>query len=138
MADRSPRDEELVTRVREALESLGRGDTSAVSALVADDLEYDIPGAHQFAGVRTGKEAFLTLVAGLLDGFENRTIDYDFHRAMVSGNTVIVTFRGTGTTVTGKPYRNEYCTLWDFGDDAEVIRITEFFDSHHVVSTVLV
>lgn len=127
--------EQLIDAVWYALTSLGSGDPTAMAELVSANVEYITPGQHPFAGVHKGKDEFLGLVAALLSQFEDGVIQYNFHRALVCDLTVVLTFQGTGKTRSGKKYDNEYCTLWDFDDQSKVSRVTEFFDSDHVVNT---
>jgi ketosteroid isomerase-like protein len=136
MSETTQRDDERKAIVRHALECLGRGDTSGMADAVADDVEYQLTGSHPLAATHQGKETFLGLVSGLLSQFDGG-IDYTFHRLLAADDTIVATFRGTGKTAHGKTYDNDYCALWDFNSDSKVSRITEFFDSHHVVAALL-
>ncbi|WP_033291785.1 nuclear transport factor 2 family protein [Amycolatopsis jejuensis] len=136
MSNPAERDRQREEIVKRALGGLGHGDVSGMAAAVAEDVEYRLPGSHPLAATHRGKDTFLALVGGLLEQFDGG-IHYDFHRFVVSGDTVVATFRGTGKTVQGKDYDNQYCALWDFDDESKVVRVTEFFDSHHVVATLL-
>lgn len=126
----------LTSIVEKALVGLADGDISGLSDALADDLVYRLTGNNPLASTHYGKDAFLELFAGLMSQFEGG-LKFEFDRFLVADRTVIVVCRGSARTKSGKNYANEYCTLWDFDDDLKVTRLTEFFDSHHVITTIL-
>ena len=125
----------LVGRVESALSAMSEGNFEKFGDLLAEDIVYHLTGQHQFSGKYEGRQSLLNLLAGVTSTFRDG-IDYTINRAIAADNTVITTFTGNGTTLNGKSYRNEYCSIWDFDGDGQIIHITEFFDSHHVTSVI--
>lgn len=121
----------LTARVKDTLAAMSSGQLVKLENLFAKDLVYHLTGQHQFSGKYEGSQSVLDLLAGLRSSFRTG-IHYSVSRLIAVNNTVVATFTGTGTTVTGNEYRNEYCAIWDFNDDQQVSHITEYFDSDHV------
>ncbi|HJT90536.1 MAG TPA: nuclear transport factor 2 family protein [Mycobacterium sp.] len=123
----------LVDQVKDVLAVMSTGDLAKLNELFAEDIIYQLTGQHIFSGEYRGRDRILELLHGIYSSFRDG-IKYTVSRCIAVDNTVVATFQGTGTTVNGGEYRNDYCSIWDFNDDQKVARITEYFDSDHVVN----
>ena len=117
--------------VRKFLDGMSKGDYEPLKSAMADDVVYHLTGSHRFAGVYRGKEMILGLLDGVRSSFDASGLRYAPDRVIDVGDTVVATFKGSGTLANGRVYSNDYCAIWDFSGD-RLIKITEFFDSHHV------
>lgn len=122
----------LVGRVEDVLTAMSSGNAEKLREFFAENLVYRLTGQHRFSGTYEGRQSLLDLLAGVAAGFRDG-IHYTVDRIIAVDNTVVAAFTGTGTTVNGDEYRNDYCAIWDFDGHRQVIRITEYFDSDHVV-----
>ena len=117
--------------VRKFMGDMSKGDFAVFKSAMADDVVYHLTGSHRFAGAYRGKEMILGLLDGVRSNFGADGLHYEIDRVMEIGDTVVATFKGSGTLANGRAYSNDYCAIWDFDGD-RLIKITEFFDSHHV------
>lgn len=123
----------LIGQVRDALAAMSAGDLAKLNELFAEDVVYELTGQHSFSGEYQGRHRVLELLEGVYSSFRDG-INYTVSRCIAVDNTVVATFTGTGIAANGGEYRNDYCSIWDFNSDRKVARITEYFDSDHVVN----
>jgi len=119
--------------VVQALGAISAGEPERFLAFLHDDVVYAISGNHPFSQKIRGKEAIGALMAQVGSAFEDGGPKYEVERLIVSGDSIVATFKGSGLLKNGKTYDNDYCMIFDFVD-GRVARITEFFDSFHVMS----
>ena len=127
--------QDLGNIVRELIEALSVGDRARYQPVLADNLTYHLTGSHPFSGKVEGKEALLGMIGQVRGFFADDSLRYTVDRIIVSGNTVVSTYQGTGKMPSGNEYKNDYCTIWDF-EGNKIVRITEFFDSYHVAQNI--
>lgn len=119
--------------VRNTMQRLGEGHLEDFTRITGDNLVYNLTGRHPFAGIITGPEGVVAMMRSIREAFDSDGLKYEIERMIDSGDSVISVFRGRGALKNGRSYDNCYCAIWDF-KDGKLVRITEFFDSHHAVS----
>jgi ketosteroid isomerase-like protein len=113
-------DEELIERIRRALEAFNRGDFDTAIAIAHPDVVYVPPGDQ---GELRGAEAFRGWMEP--DAFESQVIEPLEYR--VSGTQVLVrqhtSGRGAGS---GIEMELEAMALWTFDEEGRVTRLEAF------------
>lgn len=135
MTAASDASQDLGKIVRELIEALSVGDRDHYQSVLGDNVSYQLTGSHPLSRRVEGKEPLLGMMEQVRGFFAEDSLRYTIDRIIVSENTVVSTFKGTGKLKNGKEYKNDYCVIWDF-DGSKIVRITEFFDSFHVVQNV--
>jgi ketosteroid isomerase-like protein len=119
--------EENKTLVTRTWQTLLGGDVSAALASFADDATWWISGTLPgVSGVRRGRpeiEAFLGGVAAAFPGGLRTEIRHVYGE----GDTVVVELVNRGTSVTGKPYENEYCFVFELAG-GRIRAVREYVD----------
>lgn len=119
--------------VRNAMVHMSDGRLEEFRKLLSDDFVYALTGQHPFAGEIKGPDGVLAMFGQIRGAFDADGLRYEIERLIEAKNTVVSVFRGRGSMKNGKKYDNSYCAIWDF-KDGKLVRITEFFDSHHAAS----
>lgn len=122
--------------IREVIEASSVGDADGVVKWMGDDVVYHLTGSHPFSRRTQGADTMRDLVTEVRGHFADDSLRYHVDRIIVSGTTVVSTFKGTGNLANGNIYNNDYCMIWDFEGD-KVVHITDFFDSYHVHQAML-
>lgn len=123
----------LIGQVEANLAAASAKDLVKMGEMYADDIVYQCTGGHFLSGEYQGRQRILDLLARVFASFKDGPT-YTVDRCIAVDNTVVVTFTGVGTTVNGADYHNDYCAIWDFNDEQKVVRVTEYYDSHHLVN----
>lgn len=122
----------LTGQVEANLAAASAGDLATMGDMFADDVVYVATGSHALSGEYQGRELILELLARVFASFTDGPT-YMIDRLIEVDNTVVVIFRGVGTTVKGADYHNDYCAIWEFNDEQKLTRVTEYYDSHHLM-----
>lgn len=116
-ADQSARNEAIV---RQAFENWRAGG-NVFAELLAEDVRWTIHGSGPVAGTYTGLDDFVEKAAAPLTSRLSTPIVPEVHGIWASGDTVIIRFAGSATTVSGKPYTNEFVWIFEMAEG----RVTE-------------
>ncbi len=117
--------------------SLGKGDQSALSKIVADDFEWVPPQSAPLKGPFRGRDNVLTAMfeAGKRF-FRMDTAKTETLKIVAEGDTVVVRQRMSCTAVNGRPYQNDY--VWIFTcKNGQITRMEEHTDSLYFQRTVI-
>jgi ketosteroid isomerase-like protein len=116
--------------VEQFLTARSAADVEGITALLADDAVWQLPGSAAF-GPYEGRAAVakaLTGVSGSL--FDASTIRREVHKMIVEGDTAVVQQRLSATTLKGREYINEYCWVYTCRD-GKIARLEEYADTLH-------
>lgn len=111
--------------VRRAVAALVTGDFDGFSALLTDDVTFDVT----WSAFRTfhGRERVMRLMTGTFAQLDPFTMTID--ELIVDGDTVVELAHGVGeVSGTGEPYENTYCRVWRFRD-GKIAAVREFMDT---------
>lgn len=117
--------------------SLGKGDPSALSKIVADDFEWLPPQSAPLQGPFRGRDNVLKAMfeAGKRF-FRMDTTKTETLKIVAEGDTVVVRQRMSCTAVNGRPYQNDY--VWIFTcKNGQITRMEEHTDSLYFQRTVI-
>ena len=96
------------------VEALSRGNIDAVSAALADDATWWLPGSLPVSGTHRGKkgifDGFLAKAAPL---FEPGSLSIQVQNTIADGNNVAVEWIARGKTAKGKQYENYYNVVFE-------------------------
>jgi ketosteroid isomerase-like protein len=118
-------------QLQAAFAELGRGNGRPFVDLMADDFSWIMPGCGTWSGVWRGKrvvreQLLAPLFARFADTYRNEAV-----RFIAEDNYVVVECRGNVMTKSGRPYRNTYCYVCEFGADGLLHELTEYMDTEH-------
>ena len=111
-----------------AFESLSRGDSRKLLALMAEDFVWEIPGKSNWSGRWEGKDKVLEKLFGPLFGQFAGTYTNAALQMIAEGNLVVVECRGNVATQRGGRYDNTYCYICRF-EGSELKELTEYMDT---------
>lgn len=118
--------------VRSFLAAMGRTDIHALSELLAEDATWWLAGDLPVSGLYEGRTAvlgeFLSSAAAL---FEQDSLRFELRNVSTDGRAVIAEYTGTGRGAGGRPYRNQYCTIFECRD-GKISSVREYLDTAHV------
>ncbi|HJQ45699.1 MAG TPA: nuclear transport factor 2 family protein [Amycolatopsis sp.] len=113
--------------VLEFIEARNAHDHVRAGRLLAEDLEWRV--ARSAGPPLRGRTAIEALVGGLSSRlFQPSTVRRDVRRVLGDSDVVVVEYTVTGTTLSGNPYANDYCWIYDVRDDV-ITRITSYSDT---------
>lgn len=114
---------------KDFLAAMSARDSDKLMDLLADDLEYWVPGTLPLSGTH-GKEQLRGMMGGVGDffpeGLKVRPVS-----TIAEGNRVAVEAEGGGKTVTGKVYDNRYHFLFEFDEAGKISKLREYMDTGH-------
>jgi uncharacterized protein len=113
-----------------AYEAFGRGDMAALAEVMADDIEWVVPGDPDDdpnAGTFKGKEAVLGWFGGLASALDFTTFE---PREFIAQNDKVVSLVYAEATVrgTGRAVVNHEAHVWTFRD-GKLARFQNYFDT---------
>ena len=119
--------EQNVQVVKDFFVAIGRGDREALLALVAEDIEWVIPGRNwALAGTHRGHAGLMSLLETASRSLETSTEPREF---VAQGDRVLVVGVATGKVkATNKPFEDE----WVFAitaRDGKLVSIREYVDT---------
>ena len=122
--------EENTSLAQSAYEAFGRGDVAALSEVMADDIEWVVPGDpndNPDAGTFKGKEAVLGWFGGLASSLDFTAFE---PREFIAQNDKVVSLVYAEATVrnTGRVVVNHEAHVWTFRD-GKVARFQIYFDT---------
>ncbi len=122
--------EENTHLAQSAYEAFGRGDMAALGAVMADDIEWVVPGDpddNPDAGTFKGKEAVLGWFGGLASSLDFTTFE---PREFIAQNDKVVSLLYAEATVrnTGRAFVNHEAHVWTFRD-GKLARFRIYFDT---------
>jgi uncharacterized protein len=113
---------------------LAKGNSQAFVDILADDVIWHVTGTTKFSKTYHGKISLLNdLVIPLFSQFADQYTNVA-DRFLADENYVAVEFRGKVTTKRGLPYNNKYCWVCRL-EDGKINEVTEYMDTHLVVTT---
>ena len=119
--------EKNVQTVKDFFAAIGRGDREGVLALVAEDIEWIIPGKHwPLAGTRHGHAGLADLLETASKSIETSTKPREF---VAQGDRVLVVGVATGKIkVTNKPFKDDW--VFDITvRNGKLTKIREYVDT---------
>jgi ketosteroid isomerase-like protein len=112
------------------LDALGMRDIDRVCALLAEDAEYHVAGNHSLSGVWAGRNTilneFMLPMAQLFN--PNEPYSTDVRTVVARDEYVVVECVTTGTTATGRSYRNPIVAIFTV-HDGRIRKVAEYFDT---------
>lgn len=121
--------EQLVRRVRAAFEALATGDASVFTAMLADNVVYNVIGNTRFSGRFAGGNEVFTRLFLPLTGQLAAPLQIEPLSIFGQENIVAVQARGRARFRSGPRYDNEYCFVFHFRRD-QVSEVFEYLDTH--------
>jgi ketosteroid isomerase-like protein len=113
--------------LREVYAELARGNTRALSDVMADDVSWTFPGAWSWAGTWTSKRSVLgDFLRPLMTQFADYRAEAD--EILAVGDRVIARVRATATTVRGDAYPQHYCFIYTLAD-GRITEVVEYCDT---------
>ncbi len=122
--------EENTRLAQSGYEAFGRGDMATIAELLADNIEWVIPGdpdANPTAGTFTGKEAVLAWFGSLASTLDFTTFE---PREFIAQNDKVVSLVYAEATArdTGRTVVNNEAHVWTFRD-GKLARFQNYFDT---------
>jgi uncharacterized protein len=114
--------------VRQIFDELARGNTSALTAAMAEDCSWTFPGSWAWSGTWKPKQVVIDQLLGpLLAQFRDR---YRSRAELILADEdrVVVQAQGQVTTKRGDAYHNTYCYIFRVAD-GELIEVVEHCDT---------
>lgn len=117
-------------RIRELLALAGSMDVEGMARFLAPDVVMELPYApeplpRRYDGL-SEVLGFQRLAAGLFSSF---SLEVDRVLVVDGGRSVVAEYRGQGVAAgSGRPYRNQYVTVFDLDAGGRVRRWREFYD----------
>jgi uncharacterized protein len=120
--------------MQQVFDELAKGNSQALVDVLADDVDWHVTGTTKFSRTYHGKASLMNdLVVPLFSLFADQyTNTADCFIA--DDKYVVVECRGKATTKTGRPYNNKYCFVFRM-EDGKVKEVTEYMDTHLVITT---
>lgn len=109
------------------------GNSRALVEHLADDVVWRVSGTPKWAREYRGKGAVLKELMKPLSAHFASTYTNTASRLIAEGDTVVVESLGDVMTKSGKPFKNRYCWVCRLRD-GQIAEITEYMDTHLVVS----
>lgn len=107
---------------------------NGLTAHLAEDVRWTIPGTARFCGTYEGKDDLLNRLFKPLGGLLAAVGPFNLQNVIAEGDHVVVQAQGTGrTTTTGKPYNNTYCIVLRIVD-GKVAEVHEYCDTELITS----
>lgn len=118
------------------LKALGEKNINALLAIVADDVEYHIPGDSPLAGTWRGRDQVFAGFVGPMAALFDPDAPYatEVLRTVAEGDTMAVQCVTRGTTRDGRAYENPIVALFTVRDE-KIVRIDEYFDTAYFKKT---
>ncbi|HKY64030.1 MAG TPA: nuclear transport factor 2 family protein [bacterium] len=104
------------------------GDWNTLFEALSDDIVWTVTGTSPVTGVFKGKQA---CVEGLILPVQKTMAEpfrCQIQRILVEGDAAVVLWKGSSTTKTGLPYRQEYCWILEL-KDRKIVSVRAFFDT---------
>ncbi|WP_394843191.1 nuclear transport factor 2 family protein [Pendulispora brunnea] len=118
------------------LKALGEKDLPTVFSIVADDVEYHIPGDHPLSGVFSGRErvmaGFFQPMVDLLDPATPYVTDVK--RIIAEGEYAVVECVSSSKTKDGRAFRNPMAAIFTV-KGGKVTQVVEHFDTDNFKRT---
>jgi len=110
-------------------EALTNGNSDAALKLLAEDLEWFVPGTNALAGTFTKADLEGFVAQAAFDG----TIDFEIRNLTGEADRVAAEVIGRGRLVDGRNYENYYHFLFHIRD-GRFVRVAEYLDSFYAVN----
>jgi uncharacterized protein len=113
--------------VKRTWQTMLGGNVEGALANFSDDVTWFITGKLEgVSGVKKGKQAVRAFLDSVMQAFPGG-LKTEINKAYGEGDTVIIELVNRGTSVTGKPYENEYCFVFELAD-GKIQAIREYVD----------
>ena len=116
---------QLIVQINKAIETC---DTAFLATHVAEDMQWNIIGNKQISG----KMDFLKCCSDT--PFKDNTIKITVTQILIDGDRAAAEGIMEAETLSGKPYRQQFCDLYLFEHNL-VKKLTSYFDTAHVKET---
>jgi hypothetical protein len=103
-------------------------DSVAFFEYVDDQVDWTVMGTHPLAGRYRTKQDFLAHTFDRLDRIMLDGVKLTVQHLYNAGDTTIVEFLSTSTTLDGKPFHNTYCWVCRFAHD-RIVEVRAYVDS---------
>ncbi|HUH38715.1 MAG TPA: nuclear transport factor 2 family protein [Spongiibacteraceae bacterium] len=127
----------LVERFFSALEKRLRGGDADLSSLLHPDVQWHFPKSTAALNTTSdylGKAAVLAMFdSAVTQYYQPDSIRFTYHALTAQADRVHVHFSMQALTSHGKPYHNDYQSLFRLKDD-RIIEVWEYFDTAYVAS----
>jgi ketosteroid isomerase-like protein len=122
---------DVETRNRAVIEAsfeAWRQGTGGPFDLLSDDVSWTVVGRSRVSKTCTSREAFMSEVIQPFNARMRGGLRPNLRKLCADGDTVIVFFDASGTSVDGRPYENTYAWFLEL-DDGKIARAFAFLDS---------
>ncbi len=119
--------------VREAYESISKGNLDGFMNRLSDDVRWTFFGNHRFAGTFTGKKDILDNLFAPLGSQLTDGLRLEIDNVIGEGDQVMVEARGIAATKAGGHYNNIYCYVVKVRD-GKIVEMREYLDTELVSS----
>ena len=114
--------------VKRTWQTMLGGNVEGALANFSDDVTWFITGKLEgVSGVKKGKQAVRAFLDSVMQAFPGG-LKTEINKAYGEGDTVIIELVNRGTSVTGKPYENEYCFVFEI-EAGKIRRVREYVDT---------
>lgn len=111
------------------VEALSKGNLDAVSAALADDATWWLPGSLPVSGTHRGKKGILEGFFGkAVPLFEPRTLSISVQNTIAEGDCVAVEWIARGKSAKGKSYENYYNVVFEV-KNGKIQAVREYVDT---------
>ena len=114
--------------IQDAFAAWEGGDSTAVTRLMADDVEWTIIGSTEISGTYRSRRDFLDVVNGKLLPRLTSPLQPTLHNLLADGDTVAAQFSSRATTTGDVDYLQTYCWVMTI-EDERIRRGTAYLDT---------
>jgi ketosteroid isomerase-like protein len=115
---------ELITRLFKEYEN---GALRQIMNAVADDVHWVLAGTNQLSGEYRSKSEFSDAIRDRMNPKLREPIRPSVRRITVDNDVAVVEFHGRATSISGRPYENDYCWILRVADD-QIVEVTAYLD----------
>jgi len=119
-----------IETTRAFFEAYAQNDRQAIAGILAEDIEWTIPGHHPLAGAKHGIDEVLAFLEALAEcGFQADTFFLE-----ASDEHVVDIHRGYSTSGAGK-VDTTWALIWHFNESGKIDRVSNLSGDQHQMDT---
>jgi len=105
------------------------GSNQALIDLFADDLVWTIQGSGALCRRYESRDDFVDNCLKVLGARIDGTIRSEVNHCLAEGDRVVLLWKGSGRTIWGEPYDNDYCWIFRF-QEGRIVEGMAYIDTH--------
>jgi ketosteroid isomerase-like protein len=113
--------------VERMLGGITAGDMETLLGCIADDVHFYMPGETEIHGHYEGKDGWAQAAGAVLERLSD-PVQLNVESTLIAGEWAVVQATGSSTTLSGAPYRQHYCFIWQV-KDGKIVDMTEYHDT---------